>query len=106
MKNDHIPSRQIDGVGVISGDLFLDLPCRLYSLTGKFYRIINDEEELLQFLKDHRNTPGAFFDVSEIFAYYNEKKGDVIYSASDFHIRSKFDDKARVMIYPQMAGLY
>ncbi|WP_227285810.1 hypothetical protein [Boseongicola sp. H5] len=94
MKEEHIPTRQIDGKGVISGDLFLSLPCRLYSLTGGwYYRTIHDEAELLEFLHEHRKTDGAFFDVQLVWQYYCEQRGDVIYSCADHRLHSKHDTR-------------
>ncbi len=88
MNEDHIPARRIDGDGVISGDLFLTLPVRLYSLTGGYYEIIHDEKEFLEFLHEHRKTDGAFFDVQLVWQYYTEKRGDRVYSCAEHHLRA------------------
>ncbi len=86
-------SRQIDGQGIIAGPDWLELPATLYSSTGNFYRTVNNPDELLEFLQDHRATEGAYFCVKSVWAYYCEARGDLIYSASEFHIRSKHDTR-------------
>lgn len=96
-------TRSIDARGIIAGSDWLRLPVTLYSQTGNFYRRVEDGEQLLQFLRDHRKTPGANFNVEEVHAYYREQPGDVIYSASEFHIRSEHDTRG---LLPGYEGLY
>lgn len=90
-------TKQIDERGILSAGDYLELPVRLYSRSGSFYREIHSEAELLQFLEDHRATPGALFDVEEVWRYYLEQPGDVAYRV-DTDLNSTRAEKARQML--------
>jgi len=72
-------TKQIDERGILSAGDFLELPVRLYSRTGGFYRVVKTPDELLKFLRDHYAS-GAYFDVEAVWRYYLEQPGDVVYT--------------------------